>query len=141
MSLLKQYTDCDSRIKYLGSVDKDRVTELQHRATLLVNPRHSGVEFTKYSFPSKTMEYLASGTPTVMCKLPAMPADYLDHVFIFDDESIEGYAKKIMEICAMPKENLFAFGQHASKFINEQKNEVIQAAKVMELVKSDRSHF
>ena len=60
----------DSRIKLLGMLKPEDVLILQKKAHLLVNPRHSNEEFTKYSFPSKTMEYLASGTPTLMCRLP-----------------------------------------------------------------------
>ena len=38
-----------------------------------VNPRQNNEEFTKYSFPSKTMEYLASGVPVVAYKLDGIP--------------------------------------------------------------------
>ena len=62
----------DSRIIYWGLVEQNRVFEMQQQATLLVNPRKGDAEFTKYSFPSKTMEYMASGTPTVMYKLPGL---------------------------------------------------------------------
>lgn len=134
MDIMNDYLRKDCRIKYFGRVDKDKVVELQSRATLLVNPRHSGEEFTKYSFPSKTMEYLASGTPTVMCRLPAMPDEYLPHVFIFEDESIDGYTNKMISICSKPAEDLKLFGEEASKFILENKNEVIQAKKVVNIL-------
>ncbi len=134
LQMLNDYIKIDDRITYFGIVDKDKITELQTKATLLVNPRHSKDKFTRYSFPSKTLEYLASGTPTVMCKLPAMPDEYLPYLFIFEDETIEGYTRKIVEICSMPMEYLTEFGHRASAFILENKNEMIQAKKIINLL-------
>ena len=60
-SLLKKLQK-DKRIIYWGVVEQKHVFEMQQQATLLVNPRKGHEEYTKYSFPSKTMEYMASGT-------------------------------------------------------------------------------
>src|SRR5690606_28854588 len=49
----------DPRITYFSQISRERVLKFQKKATVLVNPRKSEGEFTKYSFPSKTMEYLA----------------------------------------------------------------------------------
>ena len=57
----------------MGCVTNDEIVRLQCEATLLVNPRPSDKEFCKYSFPSKTIEYMASGTPVLMTKLPGVP--------------------------------------------------------------------
>lgn len=124
----------DSRIKYFGMLQKEEVRLLQVRATLLVNPRHSSEEFTKYSFPSKTMEYLASGTSTLMCKLPAIPEEYYEHLYFFDDESIEGYARKIVEICSMDPEMLRVRGEKAREFILKEKNCYSQAKRIFDMI-------
>lgn len=79
----------DSRIKYWGIMEQKRIFEMQREATLLVNPRNGEAEYTKYSFPSKTMEYMASGTPTVMYKLPGLPVDYEEHLVLNSDNSQE----------------------------------------------------
>ena len=55
----------DNRIVFKGMVPNKIVVEDQLKATLLVNPRPSIGEFTRYSFPSKNMEYMVSGTPMV----------------------------------------------------------------------------
>lgn len=134
MDKLNHYLQNDNRISYLGQVDKNKINELQRRASLLVNPRHSEEEFTKYSFPSKTMEYLASGTPTVMCKLLAVPEEYFKHLFFFDDESIDGYAKKMVEICSMDSVMLQLKGKTAANFVIIEKNECIQSKKILDLM-------
>lgn len=135
--LLDDYLYKDKRISYLGLIDKSEVACLQSKATVLVNPRHSGDEFTKYSFPSKTMEYMASGTPTIMCKLHSLPSEYFDYLFLFEDESIEGYKNKLIEVCSMKKSFLYEFGERASNFIKSKKSEIIQAQKIVNLLISN----
>ncbi|HFI0083001.1 TPA: glycosyltransferase, partial [Streptococcus suis] len=56
-------------IRYLGILNNLEVVELQSKSDLLINPRKNDQEFTKYSFPSKIMEYLSSGTPMLGYKL------------------------------------------------------------------------
>ena len=131
---IKEYSKKDKRIKFLGRMTAEEVCKLQRRATLLVNPRHSGEIFTKYSFPSKTMEYMASGTPTVMSKLECIPNEYDQYLYYFDDESIEGMKNKMIEICEMDKEVLKSRGQKASAFIIEQKNAKVQANKILSVL-------
>ena len=124
----------DSRIEYFGILPRNEVLKLQKRATLLVNPRHSYEEYTKYSFPSKTMEYMASGTPTLMSKLPCLPKEYEPYIYFFDDESVEGMKNKIIEICEKSQEELNEFGEKAAKFIHTQKNEIAQTKRIIEFI-------
>lgn len=133
---IKKVQEKDNRIKYLGLLSKLEVRELQKKATLLVNPRHSYEVFTKYSFPSKTLEYMASGTPTLMSKLESIPQEYKSYIYFFDDESIEGMKNKILEVCEKPQNELAAFGKAASEFIINEKNEKKQAEKIVKLLNS-----
>lgn len=134
-SLLNEYLRKDNRITYFGQLPKKEIRKMQRKASLLVNPRHSNEEFTKYSFPSKTMEYLASGTTTVMCKLPAIPEEYLQYLYFFEDESVEGMKNEIIRICTTDKQFLENRGKEASNFVLESKNERVQAKKIVELLK------
>ena len=128
--------EVDKRIKYLGIVSHAEVLSLQQRATILINPRSSSEEFTKYSFPSKTMEYLASGTPTVMCHLPAIPKEYDEYIFYIEDESVSGIKRTIEDVCGMTDGELFAFGKRAADFIRSKKNASVQAKKIIDLMDS-----
>lgn len=134
MTKLREHIENDNRIIYKGMMQKDEVRALQARATLLVNPRHSNEEFTKFSFPSKTMEYLASGTPTLMCKLPAIPPEYDEHLFYFDDESIDGFSKCIVKVCSMDQEYLNLHGSKSREFILSEKNCYAQAKRIYDMV-------
>jgi len=131
---IKDYEKQDNRIKYFGAVLNEKVLEEQIKATLLINPRPSNQEFTKYSFPSKNMEYMASGTPTLTTKLPGMPEEYDEYVYLFEDETIEGMKKTLEVILAKTKEELHEKGQKAKGFVLREKNNIVQAKKILDML-------
>jgi len=124
----------ESRVKYLGTVPNDHVVEEQLRATLLLNPRPTSEAFTKYSFPSKNMEYMASGTPMLTTLLPGMPEEYLPHVYVLQDESPEGIAAALDRVLALDDEELYQKGRSAKEFVLAKKNNVLQAGRVIQLL-------
>ena len=111
------------------------LSELQKKATVLINPVKPAEEYTRYFFPSKTMEYLASGTPTIMYKLDCLPHDYYNHIYFVENETVEGLRNTIINVCSKPKEELKAFGKQASEFILEKKNPTAQASKMLDMIK------
>lgn len=126
----------DARIKYFGQLPYNQVLTLQKKATVLVNPRTSEGDFTKYSFPSKTMEYLASGTPCIIYRLQGIPEEYYQYCFVAEDESSEGLRKVILQVCEKGQSELDEFGKKASRFILENKNPISQVRKIYELLNS-----
>ena len=125
----------DKRIIYFGQLTHEEVLLLQKRATVLINPRTSEGVFTKYSFPSKTMEYLASGTPTILCRLEGIPDEYFKYCYVAEQENAEGLKKTILDICEKDQKELNDFGAKASKFILETKNPICQVKKIYEILK------
>lgn len=121
----------NSNIKYFGLKPNSYIVKEQQKATLLVNPRPSDEEFTKYSFPSKNMEYMASGTPALMTRLPGMPEEYLEYVYILEDESIDGMAEKMKEILNLSKEENMEKGRKAKEYVLKKKSNINQAERVM----------
>lgn len=128
-----------NNIKYYGVLSTNETRLLQKKAHLLINPRHSSEEFTKYSFPSKTMEYMASGTPTLMTHLECLRPEYLPHLFIIEDESPEGIKNKIMEILSYEESYLNKFGQEASEFVIREKSAIVQTRKIIDFLKQNFS--
>lgn len=131
---LKECEKKDPRITYKGMVPKQIAIELQRNATILINPRHSNEEFTKYSFPSKTIEYMASGTPVLMSHLPSIPKEYDNYLYYFEKESVEGMASKILEIGALPNEILTQKGKEAASYVIHNKNSKNQVGKILNLL-------
>lgn len=131
VSKLLEYQKNDSRIKYMGIVSNEQVVAAEKQATILVNPRLSNQEFAKYSFPSKTSEYMVSGTPLVTTKLPGIPDEYFEHLYLFEEESIEGFAKKLQEILSLPHTELRQKGRDAQEFVLKNKNNIVQTKKII----------
>ncbi len=124
----------DNRIVYFGNITHEEVIKLQQRATIVVNPRTPSGEYTKFSFPSKTIEYLGSGTPTILFPLSGIPDEYYDYCFTFDDESPQAMKSKIIEVCNKNQEELNTLGMKAKDFVKNNKNAVIQVGKIYNLV-------
>lgn len=132
---LPEYQKSDSRIVYKGILPNDKVVEAELRATLLVNPRPTDEEFTKYSFPSKNMEYMVSGTPVLTTMLPGMPSEYYPYVYLFDKgESVEGYAEVLKNVLSLSAEELEAKGRKARIWMLTNKNNVSQTKRIVELL-------
>lgn len=66
----------DSRIHYYGVVPAEKANEILQNADVLVNPRQNDDEYTKYSFPSKNIEYLMTGNAVVAYMLDGIPKEY-----------------------------------------------------------------
>lgn len=133
---IKERAKKDSRIVYFEPMSREELLKLERRATIMINPTPPSQEFTKYFFPSKTMEYLASGTPTVMYRLGCMPKEYDEHVYYVDDERVETLRDKLIEVCEKSQEELNAFGAAAREFILTKKTPAIQCGKIIDLLES-----
>lgn len=129
----------DPRIKYLGYHSKKVISELQSKATILVNPRQNIGEYTKYSFPSKIMEYLSTGRPVVAYRLDGIPDEYYKFIIYPDDNSVEKLRETITKVGNMPFENRLEIGCCGREFVLENKNPVVQCKKLLDLLETKLS--
>ena len=128
---LEEICKTEPTVRWFGSRPNAEVVAAQQRAALLVNPRPSAPEYTKYSFPSKTMEYLASGTPALTTRLPGIPRDYDAYLDYIGEETPAGIAAALTEILARPLAEREARGASARKFVLEEKSNLVQAKKIL----------
>lgn len=134
--IIKSVANKDSRIKFLGFQSQEYVWKLQREVSLLVNPRQNTEEFTKYSFPSKTMEYLASGTPVLMYRLDGIPKEYDEYLHYVCGNTVEDLTLAIKKILNSDSTELGQKANKAQQFIMAQKNAVVQSAKILALMES-----
>ena len=134
---IKQHSQKDKRIKFLGRKRREEILEYEKKATLLVNVRNCNDEFTKYSFPSKTIEYMLSGTPVLTTELPGIPGEYFDYVFSIKDNNVETIKDKLSEILSQDDEQLIAIGKRAQEFIIENKSGYKQAKKIIDFIEEN----
>lgn len=101
----KVQSEClsDKRIQFLGLVSQEEAHRIRCNADILVNPRRNTDAYTKYSFPSKIMEYLLTGKPVICYRLDGIPKEY-DNVLIYAEEREGGLCKAIEEVSIMDKD-------------------------------------
>ena len=136
-SLAKQVEDAtkiDKRIIYKGLVTREEALLLQNQATILINPRRPDGEITRFSFPSKTMEYLSSGTPMIGYKLEGIPSEYYDYYYTIDDLSEDSLINTIEYVLSLPKSELETKACSAFKFIMTNKTAHVQVKKIIDFL-------
>lgn len=125
----------DKRIIFRGLLPRREVLILQKSSDILVNPRPNNEEYTKFSFPSKILEYLSSGTPVISYKLDGIPEEYYEHMYLVREEK-EGLYNTLREVLFKTEKELSEKGFKSKKFVLEEKNAVIQTRKIIEMIKN-----
>lgn len=106
---------------------------------MLVNPRQNNEEFTKYSFPSKNMEYLLTGRPVIAYKLDGIPDEYDNYFYYVEDDSIDSFTRKIEEVLLMDEETRSEFGDRARSYVLNEKNNIYASKKIIDMIQKSRS--
>ena len=102
-------------------------------ATILVNPRKNQGEYTKYSFPSKVLEYMSTGTTILMNKLDGIPNDYYNNVLLFN----LNIKDTLKEINMMPIDEIESIGKRAKEWVLNNKEIHVVSEKVFNFINSD----
>ncbi len=123
------------QICYQGVKSNKEIVMEEKKASLLINPRPSKEQFVKYSFPSKNLEYMVSGTPILTTALPGMPEEYKQYSYIIEEESDKGIAKMLQLIASKTSLERDSFGKQAKDFVKAYKSGDAQAKKVEDFVR------
>ena len=124
----------DSRIDYRGIVTHSEATDLQREAKAVINPRQPNSSITRYSFPSKTMEYLLSGTAMIGYRLEGIPEEYYEHFYSPSDMSVEALSRTIEYVLDCLPEDLMEKATKAKCFILENKTATKQVERVLSFI-------
>ncbi|HNW86540.1 MAG TPA: glycosyltransferase [Candidatus Limiplasma sp.] len=121
---------CES-IRYFGFVTQNTALALQSKADALINPRTAQGAYTRYSFPSKTLEYMRSGKPVLCCKLEGIPGEYDPFLRYMEPQNAQGIVTAVRDLMRLPKPEREAIGNRARIFVTVQKNSLAQCAKLV----------
>lgn len=84
---VKELCKVDQRIHYLGFVDRLTYYDLLEKANIFISPRNMNCEQNKVNFPSKVLEYLATGRIIVSTRFGGWEK-YREHI-LFADSTTE----------------------------------------------------
>lgn len=129
---LIEISNSNKNIIYRGIALNSEIIKQENCSTLLVNPRPSGETLTRYSFPSKTFEYMISQTACLITKLDGIPAEYFNYCYTINFETVEEIAKQLKEILNLPNEILQKKAQEAKDFVLTNKSNIMQTKKIIE---------
>lgn len=105
-------------------------------ADLLVQPRPVGQRIARYSFPSKLLEYMGSGTPVLSTRLSGIPSEYEPFLYWIDDDSEDGIRDAILKVLAVPREERLGKAHLAAEFVYAQRSSEAQGARLRDFLNS-----
>ena len=124
----------DARVCYKGRVSREEILEREREAALLVNVRNPKDEFTAYSFPSKTIEYMASGTPLLTSRLPGIPQEYFEYCYSISGNDVAEIKSALETIMGNSEEVRREMGRRARAYIQNNKTAIKQAERALDFI-------
>ncbi|SDN47766.1 Glycosyltransferase involved in cell wall bisynthesis [Nocardioides szechwanensis] len=122
-------------IVYHGTVERREILQIESEVDMLLSPRIPDEFVTRYTFPSKLLEYMASGTPVLSNCLDGIPEEYLGYVVVPASPTPEAWAATIREVCWDESGEYERTARRARRFVLEQKSWAKQAARVVEFLR------
>lgn len=111
----KIVAESDERIKYLHTADKRTVDIAMRNADVLLNIRDLNSIVCKFAFPSKLIDYMASGVPVLSTDVISEPS-FKKAAFVIEDFSPSSIAHMIRYIIDNPEEQLKRSG-YAKEYV------------------------
>lgn len=105
----------DKRISFLGVMPVEDVLHFESGAIANINPRPFSEDLDRFSIPSKTLEYLYSGRPTISVRNTILQQHFFDEA-IWSKTSNEKDLLSCMEkVLAMSEDERVALGKKAQE--------------------------
>jgi len=127
----------DDRIVYRGLLEFDQLLELYRSADLLLNLRVTRAIDTRYFFPSKLMELLASGTPVLSTCTGHVEEEYGGMLYLLREETAGAVADRVLQIAGMPAKERHALGVKARGFMLTEKSWKKQGERLAEYIRTE----
>lgn len=94
-SIIREAAQNDVRIVYKGFVSREEYYRILDSVDIVVNPRNMNLPENQNNFPSKIMEYLASGNIVVSTQFPGWEV-FAPHI-LFCETSTEGLCQGLLQ--------------------------------------------
>ena len=124
----------DPRIHYLGQLSKTELHEIEKKVSFFINPRTNNGDYTKYSFPSKNLEYLLAGRPVIAYKLDGVSDDY-DNIFMYiKGGELSDLKTALNDAYNMTHDDLIKKGKEGYDFVIQHNGAKKQAEKILNML-------
>lgn len=126
----------DPRITFMGMLDTAAVADLYKHADVLLNVRLTTAVDTRYFFPSKLIEYLGSGVPTITTRVGHADTEFAGLVYVLSEESPQALADLLNKVASLQPEERWKLGRLARTYVTTYKTWAVQSAKAAEYLRS-----
>jgi glycosyltransferase involved in cell wall biosynthesis len=126
----------DPRIEFLGLLSFEGVLEIYSSSSVLINLRMTKMRNTRYFFPSKMMEYLASGVPVISTCTGHVEEEFGAFTYLLREETPQALAQLIEHVAALDLEERRRSGQRARAYMATHKTWEAQTQKLAEFIRS-----
>lgn len=132
--LIQEAAALDPRIKFGGFIDMKALLPELCTADLLINPRPTHQAFASQSFPSKLIEYLATGRPVLTTRIPGIPDALKKYYHFIEDESASGIRSAILSVIHMSPSRLAERAQAARLYARTELTEEATGKKIANFI-------
>lgn len=87
---IEQLSQQHRQIKFLGLLSPTLTRKYQAGAYVNVNPRPLNSSLDEVAIPSKVLDYISSGAPTLTTRHPFIEAQFNDQIHYIEDSSVDG---------------------------------------------------
>lgn len=120
-----------AKVEYLGLLPEGRLEELCRRASVFVNPRPPALGASEWNFPSKVLEYLSWGVPTVSTWTGGLAPEYRDLLVVCESAAKDALAASILEAVQMPERERRALRERIRTFLETTRTWERQAGRLV----------
>lgn len=104
-------------LKYLGLLNQEKLLKVESHALFNINPRPLYGKIDNFSFPSKVLEYIASGRPLLSTRHPRLIELFSDLIIWIEDDTEEAYFSAIKKVMDSSPNTLLLKTKKAQKIV------------------------
>jgi glycosyltransferase involved in cell wall biosynthesis len=134
-AMVEEAAQADPRVEYLGMLDGAGVAALYADSDVLLNIRLTQAVNTRYFFPTKLIEYLASGVPTITTRVGQFEDTFKDLAYLLHDESPSALAELLLFVASRSPTERSNLAARARAYVSTHQTWEIQGAKVADYVR------
>ncbi|HNX16424.1 MAG TPA: glycosyltransferase [Bacilli bacterium] len=127
----------DKRISFLGILTVEDVLRYEAGAIANINPRPFSEDLDRFSIPSKTLEYLYSGRPTISVRNTILQQHFSDDAIWCKSASEKDLQYCMEKVLSMSEEERVAIGKKAQQKVIE----LYSLNSISEIIKSFLAGF
>jgi glycosyltransferase involved in cell wall biosynthesis len=139
--LVRSAASKDQRIEFLGQISLERVFEAYHSSSILVNLRMTKTRNTKYFFPSKMMEYLASGVPVISTCTGHVEDEFGGFTYLLKEETPQALCQLIQHVAGLDPRDRLETGRRARAYMETHKTWKAQTEKLALFIRETVLHI